>query len=162
MDNARSRYIVQYSTRNLSSKDIVRFFYELKGRGNNPGILIDTHSVFLTKSLLEVPNNSLPTIKYFLKKWSCDYKIIKQVPRPQATHRLFIFSSHKLKGSNRVKFLYELKGRGKKAGILKQTNSKYLARSIILVSMKDYFEILKFLRKWKCNFKIKEVQLNAK
>ena len=162
MSITKDRYIIHYSTKHLSSTDIVRFFYELRGRGNKLGVLIDTNSLFLTKSLLEVPAGSIAHIKYFFNKWSCSYKIIKRVPRARATHRLFIFSSSKLNGSKKVRFLYELKGRGKKIGILKQTNAKYLARSVILVSVKEYFDIMKFLQKWDCSFNVKEVRLNAK
>jgi len=161
MGNARDSYIIQYSTKHLSSTVIVKFFYELKGRGNNLGIITDTNSQFLTKSLVEVPKNALVLWKYFFKKWGCDYKLIKTVAKSKATGKIFLFNSSKLTGSKKVRFFYELKGRGSAKGIISETKATYLARSAVMISTKNYFDFVKFLRKWKCNFEIKEVLING-
>lgn len=157
MVNNSARYIIHYSTNHLSNKDIVRFFYALKGRGNSKGLLEQTNSKQLAKSIIETQTKAIPNWKYFLKKWACKYKFIKIVSKSRATHRIFIFNSSKLTGSAKVRFFYALKGRGKKQGIIEQTNAEYLAKSVILVSIREYFELIKFFQKWGCGFEIKEV-----
>ncbi len=158
MGNARDRYIIHYETKHLSNTDLVRFFYELKGRGNNPGIINKTNSQFLAKSLVEIPANSIELWRYFLEKWSCKYRLIKKVSKSDANNRLFIFNSSRLSGSRKVRFFYKLKGRGNKKGILDKLDAEFVAKSVILVSMKNYFALIKFLREWDCDFDIKEVR----
>lgn len=162
MGNARYSYIIQYSTKHLSNTDLVKFFYDLKGRGNESGIIEQTKSLFLAKSIVEIPTNTLNLWRYLFRKWGCQYSLIETTTRQQATHKVLIFNSSKLKGSNKVRFFYALKGRGSKSGIIKQTNSIYLARSAVLVSVKNYLQVVRFLRDWGCDFITKEVYANEK
>jgi hypothetical protein len=162
MSTNRASHIIHYNSSHLSSTDQVRFFYDLRGRGDNPGILIDTKSTFLAKSVVQVPDKSLPVFKYFLKKWGCAYRLIKVSSKADATHKLFVFDSSNLKGAVKVNFFYKLRGRAATNGIVQTTKSDYLARSVLLVPAKNYFEVVKFFREWNCDFKITEVQLRAK
>jgi len=162
MSKARDRYIIHYSTAHLSSTDLVTFFYQLKGRGNNIGFLKETNSKFLARSIIEIPANSLANWKYFFNKWACDYKKVKIVNKSKSTHKLFVFDSSNLVGSKKVTFFYQLKGRGNQRGIIKTTDSRYITKSVILVSVQNYFEIVKFLRDWNCDFIIKEVNVNER
>ena len=162
MSTNRDRYIVHYSSRHLSSSDLVRFYYALQGRGNTLGVLAETRSVYLTKSVIETPESGLVSIKYFLNSWGCKYDLIHVTSKAKATHKLFIFDSSKLNGSDKVRFFYQLKGRGATAGILEQADARYIAKSVVLVSNKSYFELVRFFREWDCDFRVKEVALDAK
>ncbi|MBT4114350.1 hypothetical protein HOD83_03595 [Candidatus Woesearchaeota archaeon] len=156
------RYIVHYSSKHLSSKDLVRFYYALKGRGNTPGVLADTHSMYVTRAVIETPASGIASIKYFLNGWGCKYKLFRITSKVDATHKLFIFNSSKLNGSKKVRFFYQLKGRGSTKGILSETSATSVAKSVVLVSNKSYLKLVMFFRKWNCDFSVKEVRLDAK
>lgn len=63
-----------YSTKHLNKSDKVRFYYALKGRNNNPGVLKKYVYDHLAKTvLLVLKKNELP-IEEFLNVWKCKYK----------------------------------------------------------------------------------------
>ena len=161
MSTDRASYIIHYYTNHLSSTDLVKFYYALKGRGKSIGLLEQTNSQYLARSVIQVPAKNLALVKYFLQKWGCKYKSVTVVPKAKATHRLFVFDSSKLRGSAKVRFLYALKGRGKAKGVIETLKGRYVARAVVLVPVKNYFELVRFFRSWNCDFEVKEVRVNV-
>ncbi|MDP6293300.1 MAG: hypothetical protein QF486_05820 [Candidatus Woesearchaeota archaeon] len=74
--------IVTYDTKHLVYKDKVRFFYALKGRGGQPGIIKECGIVQLAKTVLLVRPKQEKKVKEFLKEWKCKSKMIHCLMRP--------------------------------------------------------------------------------
>ncbi len=70
---------------------------------------------------------------------------------------LFKYNLKILKKSEKVRFLYALKGRKENEGILSRADGKYLSRNLVLVpvSKEDVFE--DFLTDWKIDFEKRRV-----
>jgi hypothetical protein len=76
--------------------------------------------------------------------------LLKEVPA-LPTKKLFRYSTKHLKGSEKVKFHYELSGRDKE-GIIAQTQSEFFAKSIIIAPDSKADVIRRFLQKYSCEF----------
>ena len=63
-----------YSTRHLNKSDKVRFYYALKGRDGNSGVLKKYVYDHLAKTVLLVLKKNESPIEEFLKVWKCKYK----------------------------------------------------------------------------------------
>jgi len=75
MDLNKDYVIFTYSIRSLTNTNKIRFFYALKGR-NSIGILKETSSIYLAKSVLLVPINSEKEIEDFFNLWRIPFKKI--------------------------------------------------------------------------------------
>ncbi|ALM74017.1 hypothetical protein TBCH5v1_0037 [Thermococcus barophilus] len=64
-------------------------------------------------------------------------------------YTLFKFSYSNLTGSEKVRFIYSLRGRDRRGGILKKLNALELATGVVLVPIDVTFEFKKFLSRWK-------------
>ena len=77
----------------------------------------------------------------------------------------FVFSSYvlysydlsKLKPSEKVRFVYLLKGRNSKEGIIKKLGGEWIADSCFMIPIKKDSEMLIILKKWMIPFKRKGV-----
>ncbi len=159
----RVRILYIYSTSHLSKTDLVRFFYAFKGRDGISGILKATQTEFLAKSVLLCKKEADEQIQEFLEHWNCKYErkvLVVGAKRPSAA--LITYSTKGLSPSDLVRFYYALKGRDGISGILKETESKQLARAVILVPAKYLAEIKDFFAHWGIPIDKKEVrELNA-
>ena len=68
--------IITYTIRHLKHSDKVRFFYALKGRGKQQGIIKDCKIIQLGKTVLLVKPEHEKAVKDFLSEWKCGYKIL--------------------------------------------------------------------------------------
>ena len=68
--------IVTYTTRHLLYKDKVRFFYALKGRGKQEGIITRCQIKQLGKTVLMLKPRFEKDVVSFLKEWKCAFQII--------------------------------------------------------------------------------------
>ena len=64
-----------YKTTHLSKTDKVRFYYALKGRDGQSGIIKDYSIDQLTKTVLLVPPRFTDDVKLFLEFWKCDHEL---------------------------------------------------------------------------------------
>ena len=79
-----------------------------------------------------------------------------QLFKQDVARHIYIYTSSHLTPTERVKFFYALKGRNGKSGILDSTQSSFLAKSVISVSVTNTKEIEAFLKTWKCKFSTKK------
>ena len=63
-----------YSTKNLSKKDKVRFFYALNGRNKKSGFLVKCEALHLGISAILVPLKHRVTFIDFLKNWNTNFE----------------------------------------------------------------------------------------
>ncbi len=63
-------------------------------------------------------------------------------------YTLFRFSYSSLTGSEKVRFIYSLRGRNKDGGMLKELNAIELAAGVVLVPVNATFEFKEFLSRW--------------
>lgn len=61
--------LITYSTKKLSSSDLVRFYYALKGRDGKSGILKQTKSKQLARAVLFVSAKHTRELKDFFAHW---------------------------------------------------------------------------------------------
>jgi len=102
----------------------------------------------------------------FTPKYSSLIDALKQgtsliTSKTSAPSTLFVYSSKHLTGSEKVRFHYELRGRGKQKGILETTRSEFFAKSVIIAHSRSSSAISRFLTKWKCQFNEMEVANSA-
>jgi hypothetical protein len=98
----------------------------------------------------------------FTSKYSSLVDALKQgtsliTSKTSAPKTLFVYSTKHLKGSDKVRFFYELKGRGKQKGIIESTKSEFFAKSVIITPSNGSRKLGEFLTKWKCQFEKMEV-----
>ncbi|ANF23438.1 hypothetical protein [Thermococcus piezophilus] len=67
-------------------------------------------------------------------------------------HTLFKFSYSGLTGSEKVRFIYSLRGRKGGKGILKKLNAVELAAGVVLVPVHATFEFRAFLTRWRIEY----------
>jgi len=67
-------------------------------------------------------------------------------------YTLFKFSYSNLTSSEKVRFIYSLRGRDKRGGILKKLNALELAAGVVLVPVNATFEFKEFLLQWKIEY----------
>lgn len=70
----KHKMLYVYSTKHLLIKDKVRFYYGLKGRHGDEGVVKDYKINQLTKTVLLVPLKSASDIESFLSYWKCKYQ----------------------------------------------------------------------------------------
>ncbi len=151
------RILFIYSSSHLSGSKKVRFFYALKGRDDNLGLIQETKAQFLAKSVILAPGSKQELWRSFFDFWGCKYREIIISRSGKSTHNLFVYKTNHLKSSQLVNFFYQFKGRGKKAGILDKTKAELLAKSVVLVPTSSARELEEFFRSWKCRFQKMEV-----
>ncbi len=69
------KVLFQFSTEGLSKSDRVRFFYGLKGRGSNRGIIDDCNGVHLGPGVVLLPRRHAPAMEDFLVDFNADFHI---------------------------------------------------------------------------------------
>ncbi len=62
-----------YSTEHLPKKDKVRFYYALKGRDGNSGIVKQANIEQLGRAVLLVPSQNAESVEKFLNEWHCKF-----------------------------------------------------------------------------------------
>ncbi len=65
---------------------------------------------------------------------------------------LFKYETSRLPYTDKIRFYYALKGRDGKNGIIKSTNSEFLAKTIILVPVRFDNDVQSFFREWNVPF----------
>ncbi len=75
------------------------------------------------------------------------------------SYSLFYYSLSGLKKSDRVRFVYLLKGRGKENGLVKEFGGSFLVPSCFLMPVGSESEMIEVLNKWKVRFYRKKVML---
>ncbi len=73
---------------------------------------------------------------------------------------LYSYDLSKLKSSEKVKFVYLLKGRKKEIGIIKKMNGEWIADSCFIIPIQKDSEMLIILKKWEIPFKRKEALIH--
>lgn len=152
----KNRQIYVYSSSHLTPTERVKFFYALKGRNGNPGILDTTQSVFFAKSVLSVFPNQSEEIEQFLKEWNCKFYVKKIKSSDKPTHALIRYSTTHMNATERVKFVYAVHGRGSSEGFLK--DKEILAKTVLFAPTKRLSELKNFLESWNCELLIEEVE----
>jgi hypothetical protein len=66
-----AKALFSYSTHHLSKKDLVKFFYALKGRDGKSGVLQNTKSTFITKGVILTPLAQATELEDFFDAWGC-------------------------------------------------------------------------------------------
>ncbi len=67
--------LVMYGIEHLVVKDKVRFYYGLKGRDGQSGIVKQYKSKHLARGALLVPLEYQSEVESFLKGWKCSYRM---------------------------------------------------------------------------------------
>ena len=75
------------------------------------------------------------------------------------SYSLFYYSLSGMKKSDKVRFVYLIKGRGKEKGLVKHFNGLFLVPSCFLVPLEKDSEIIEILNKWKIKFHRKKIML---
>jgi len=75
---------------------------------------------------------------------------------------LYTYSTSHLSKTDLVRFHYALKGRDGKSGVLKVTQTEFLAKSVLLCNRDADAEIRQFLRYWKCKYKRRILDTTSK
>lgn len=76
-----------------------------------------------------------------------------------SSYLLYSYNLSKLKSSNKVKFVYLLKGREEK-GIIEKMNGEWIANGCFIIPIQKDSEMLIILKKWQVPFKRKEVLIH--
>lgn len=63
-----------YSTEHLLKKDKIRFYYALKGRDGQSGIVKQYNVDHLGRAVLLVPKEFAKDVDDFLNYWKCEYQ----------------------------------------------------------------------------------------
>ena len=158
------RILFVYSTKHLKKKDLVKFFYALKGRNKSPGIIQRTNSEFLARSIISTSIENKKEFQDFFDFWGCSYETYEfryTSPQEKPTHAIFTYSTSHLKKKDLVKFHYALKGRGKNPGLIERASAKFLAKSVLLVPASHIKLVEEFFSIWACDFEKKEVIING-
>lgn len=69
----KHKIIFSYSTKHLPVKDKVRFYYSLKGREGDAGIIKEYKVTQLGKTVLLVPTRFSQDVEDFLSYWKCKF-----------------------------------------------------------------------------------------
>ena len=75
-------------------------------------------------------------------------------------YSLFNYDLSKLKGSNKVRFVYVIKGRGDK-GLVERLSGKFLTNGCFMIPKENEKEILDVFEQWDVKFDKKEVMLTG-
>lgn len=77
-----------------------------------------------------------------------------------SSYVLYSYDLSKLKPSEKVKFVYLLKGRKKGIGIIEKMNGEWITDSCFIIPIQRDSEMLIILKKWSIPFKRKEVLIH--
>ena len=77
-----------------------------------------------------------------------------------SSYVLYSYDLSKLGSSEKVKFVYLLKGRKKEIGIINKMGGEWIADSCFIIPIQKDSEILIILKKWAVNFKRKEALIH--
>ncbi|HLD38009.1 MAG TPA: nucleotidyltransferase domain-containing protein [Candidatus Nanoarchaeia archaeon] len=77
-----------------------------------------------------------------------------------SSYVLYSYDLSKLNPSEKVKFVYLLKGRKEEIGIIKKMNGEWIADSCFIIPIQKDSEMLIILKKWAINFKRKEALIH--
>ena len=161
VENLDNYSLVCYRLRHLTQTQKVRFFYALKGRGSNPGIIKQYKIKQLAKGVLMVSQETLEQTIAFLNFWKCIFST-KEVTVDKRTKTgtsaatqavessIITYSLKHLTQTDKVKFFYALKGRGNSTGIVKRYKIEQLAKGCLIANDENVKRTLEFLRYWKC------------
>jgi len=72
---------------------------------------------------------------------------------------LYSYNISKINPSNRVRFVYVLKGRGEEKGLVKNLKGRFLANACFIIPIKHDNEIQKVFEYWKVPFKRIKIML---
>ncbi len=75
-------------------------------------------------------------------------------------HEILCYSLSHLSSTEKVRFFYALKGRGKHEGIISKYQINQLSKGVLLTKEKQAPEVKSFLHYWRCPIKITEVYLH--
>ncbi|HLC84700.1 MAG TPA: hypothetical protein VJH22_02825 [Candidatus Nanoarchaeia archaeon] len=79
---------------------------------------------------------------------------------PLLKHEILCYSLSHLSSTEKVRFFYALKGRGKQEGIISKYEVRQLSKGVLLAKESRTEEVKSFLRYWHCPIKITEVYLH--
>ena len=78
LSKERQRYtekvLFTYSTEHLPKKDKVRFYYALKGRDGDSGIVVGYEIDHLGRTVLLVPQKFESQVDEFMQYWKCKHQ----------------------------------------------------------------------------------------
>ena len=74
-----------YTTRNLSAKDKVRFYYALKGRDGKSGIVKSLHLEHPGRTVLLVPRKHDEELQQFFRHWNLPFTRRKVIVDEEVT-----------------------------------------------------------------------------
>jgi len=147
-----ARILYVYSTSHLAKKDLVRFYYALKGRDGKSGILKAAGAEFLAKGVLLVPSPKAAELDEFFALWKAPVK-------KKHSALVYTYSTRTFVKKDLVRFYYALKGRDGKSGILKATGTEFLAKGVLLVSPQKSPELDEFFALWNVPTKKRRILL---
>jgi predicted nucleotidyltransferase len=75
------------------------------------------------------------------------------------SYGLYYYDISEMKKSNKVRFVYLLKGRGNEKGIVKEFKGQFLVNGCFIIPVEKDNEMLEILRQWNVKFKRKMVLL---
>ena len=85
------RTIFIYSSGHLAGSNKVKFFYALKGREKNPG-LVDNKTIFQpSKKILIADSSKKEYVQSFLDFWKCTYEIVPEKQTKDKDPRLVFY-----------------------------------------------------------------------
>jgi hypothetical protein len=150
---AKSSPVVCLLTHSKTPQRLVQSFQEEIGI---PVIYVQADQLFTPKysTLVDALKQGTSLIQFSLEKKPG--KETKLAPKT-----LFVYSTKHLKGSDKVRFHYALRGRGQQKGILEFTRSEFFDKSVIIASSKSARAMREFLTQWKCQFEEMEVAESA-
>jgi len=79
------RTIFTYALSHLSRTDKVRFYYALKGRDGDSGLLSSSSITQLGRAVLLVDSKKKKTVTEFLTSWGCEFTFLPVLIRPTQT-----------------------------------------------------------------------------
>ncbi len=103
-------------------------------------------TIHVQASQLLAPENEL------LANIRAGTSLLKEIPALPTTKKLFLYSTKHLRGSEKVKFHYALKGRGDKEGIITSTRSEFFAKSVIFTPESKAEVVRRLLARYSCEF----------
>lgn len=132
-------------------------------------ILNDLNSSFEKKNL-NVHVSFLTTENFFKKPHSLASTILREgisllTKKSFASNfnlKSFVMYSYdltNLKKSNRVRFVYVLKGRNKEKGIVKEFKGKFIQPGVFILPIKHDKDLLEIFKTWKVKFSRKPIML---
>jgi len=167
------RTIFTYSISHLSSSDKVRFYYALKGRTGDTGIISELEITQLGKTVLLCDTRHDKLLSGFLSSWGCKYSYLpitvgEGQPTTQPGSRsdtigtiqdegiagrtIFTYALTHLSNSDKVRFYYALKGRTGDTGIISELEITQLGKTVLMCDQSHDKLLSEFLSSWGCKY----------